>query len=112
MLLLSSFCPCCFCFMQCVAPDYLLVHEAVADKFLKLMLEALKVQYGKDDPAILESMGCIVQVPHAQRQVELIQEAEHSGQCVVLGGGSAACRAEVKKVAPTFLLNPPRSCCL
>jgi aldehyde dehydrogenase (NAD+) len=87
------------CGQTCVAPDYLLVHEKVHDRFLELLTATLK-QFWGDDPAQSPDYCRIVNARHHRRLSELIPG---SGQ-VVLGGQSDASSLYI---APTVLRDVP-----
>jgi aldehyde dehydrogenase (NAD+) len=78
----------------CVAPDYLLVEESIADRFVELLGEAIVDFYGAD-PASSENYGRIVTDEHFQRLVALLSDAT-----VAIGGQSDA---GTRFLAPTVL---------
>ncbi len=78
------------CGQICIAPDYLLVDEAVRDVFLEKLRAAIAPQ-----------TGVMVSERHAQRMRALIDDAVKRGAGVVLGGGSNG-----RIVEPTVLQNP------
>jgi aldehyde dehydrogenase (NAD+) len=80
----------------CVAPDYVLVHEAVHDRLLDAIKKRLHESYG-DDPQKNPDYGRIINERHHQRVAKLIPSGE-----VVVGGQSDA---KDKYIAPTVLKN-------
>lgn len=55
----------------CVAPDYLLVHESIHDRFVQALKTAIDEFFGSD-PSRSEYYGRIINERHAQRLVKLI----------------------------------------
>jgi aldehyde dehydrogenase (NAD+) len=82
----------------CVAPDYLLVHEAVLASTLTRLKETIREFYG-EDPKRSPDYGRIVNARHHQRLVRLLDDGE-----VVTGG--QADEAD-RYLAPTVLKNVP-----
>ena len=82
------------CGQTCVAPDYILCHSSVKDRFLELLKQEVARQYGVD-PLRNPNYGKIITRKHFQRVAGLIDP-----QKVVLGGQTddAALRIE-----PTIL---------
>ena len=78
----------------CVAPDYVLVDEAVQDKFVNALRTSIKDFYGTN-PHASDSYGRIVSPRHFDRLVSLM-----NGGTVVVGGESAA---QDRYIAPTVL---------
>ena len=82
----------------CIAPDYLLVKQAVYDEFIKKLKKALKEQFGKN-PQTSKDYGRIVNTSHFNRLVSYIETAN----CEVVGGASDA---DTRYIEPTLLLQP------
>jgi acyl-CoA reductase-like NAD-dependent aldehyde dehydrogenase len=82
----------------CVAPDYLLVHEAVREPLLRLMKDALRLFYGAD-PEQSPDYGRIVDFRNFQRIRALLREGS-----VVEGGGSNEASLYI---APTIIRDVP-----
>jgi aldehyde dehydrogenase (NAD+) len=59
----------------CVAPDYLMVHEKVRDRFLDKMKTTVREFYG-DDPQKSSDYGRIVNTRHHQRLSKLLPSGE------------------------------------
>jgi aldehyde dehydrogenase (NAD+) len=78
----------------CVAPDYVLVDEAVQDKFVNALRTSIKDFYGTN-PHASDSYGRIVSPRHFDRLVSLM-----NGGTVIVGGESAA---QDRYIAPTVL---------
>lgn len=84
------------CGQTCVAPDFILCHSSVEDKFVAAVKEEIKAQYG-EEPLNNPDYGKIINEKHFQRVRGLIQQEK-----VVVGGASneATCQIE-----PTVLGN-------
>jgi aldehyde dehydrogenase (NAD+) len=78
----------------CIAPDYLLVHEAVHDGLLQRLGHAIDDFYG-DDPRQSRDYGRIINDRHFDRLVRLIEPAK-----VVHGGKSDASE---RYIEPTLM---------
>jgi len=85
------------CGQTCVAPDYLLIHERVHDRFLDLLAGAVKTFWG-ERPEASADYGRIINARHHRRLVNLIPG---SGEVVV---GGQADEASLY-IAPTVLKN-------
>jgi aldehyde dehydrogenase (NAD+) len=84
---------------SCVAPDYVLVHEAIEDALLARMKKTLEDFFGAD-PRHSPDYGRIVNVRHHRRLVQLL-----AGSGSVLVGGEADEAA--RYLAPTILRDVP-----
>ena len=71
----------------CVAPDFVLVHEAVHDRFAAAFREAVRTMYG-DEVAKSPDFGRIVDDRHFLRLVDLIERERVSGAVPLFGGTS------------------------
>ncbi len=85
------------CGQTCVAPDYLLVHRSVHDKFVKALTDVIKEFFG-DDPKQSADYGRIINARHHRRLASLIP---NSGQVACGGTGDE----ESRYFAPTVLTN-------
>ena len=83
----------------CVAPDYLLVHEVVHDRFMELLAKTITSFYGQR-PAESPDYGRIISERHHRRLMELLPG---SGDRGVGGEGDESQRY----IAPTVLTNVP-----
>jgi aldehyde dehydrogenase (NAD+) len=83
----------------CVAPDYVLVHEAVEGALLERMKQVITEFFG-DDPRKSPDYGRIVNARHHRRLMKLIP-----GSGEVFAGGVAD--EEDRYIAPTILRNVP-----
>jgi aldehyde dehydrogenase (NAD+) len=81
----------------CVAPDYVLVDSAVADRFLEALGRAVHTFYG-DDPAVSADYGRIVNERHWDRIHGLV-EGSRRARVAIGGGGDRSSRY----LAPTVL---------
>jgi aldehyde dehydrogenase (NAD+) len=85
----------------CVAPDYILLHRDVKDKFIETLKNEIKIQYGEDAQKS-KDYSRIINQRHAQRVAKLI-EPYHNTEKLVYGG-----RVDIddKYVEPTVILDP------
>jgi len=86
------------CGQTCVAPDYVLVHEHVHDRFIAQMRSVVREFYG-DDAQASPDFGRIINEHHFQRLQKL------------LGSGDIAIGGQVdptdRFISPTVLVNVP-----
>ena len=68
------------CGQTCVAPDYVLVHEAVKEEFLKLLKSEIRAMYG-EDPLKNPDYGKMINRKHFDRVLGLMKEEN-----LILGG--------------------------
>jgi len=80
----------------CIAPDYLLVHEAIKDKLLKIIKITIKEFYG-DDPLESPDYGRIINEQHFSRLSDLLKEGD------IVAGGSV--NLDNLYIAPTVINN-------
>ncbi len=85
----------------CVAPDYLLVHESVAEPLLEEMKRAV-VRFFGDDPSKSDDYPRMISVRAAERMEQLLGTASR-----ILWGGEV--RSAEKYVAPSFVEAPEES---
>ncbi|GMI30657.1 hypothetical protein TeGR_g3966, partial [Tetraparma gracilis] len=90
----------------CVAPDYLLVQEDVADDVVAGLKSSLRSMFGDDVKKSVFSRN--VSEMHTKRLVEMIGDAESLGGTVVCGGAATA-DIPGRYFEPTIILNPPKS---
>ncbi len=83
----------------CVAPDYLLVHEAIEDAFLHRLTAKIQDFYG-DDPEKSPDLARIVNDRHHARLSGLLGEGE-----IVCGGET---NPETRYIAPTVIRGVTR----
>ncbi len=69
----------------CIAPDYVFVHQTVADEFMNLLKSTIKSYYG-DDAATSGSYNRIVNDKHFKRVEGYFQDALSKGAVVEYGG--------------------------
>ena len=81
----------------CVAPDYVIVQENMAEKFISVLRQTIKDFYG-DDPAASDDYARIVNQRHFQRIVSYLEDEN-----VTLGGEH---KEQERYIAPTIVLNP------
>lgn len=82
----------------CVAPDHVLIHESVAEEFIKLATAAI-VQFFGPDPRLSPDYGRIVDRSHLERLLALLP-----GCRIVVGGRHDAAD---RYLAPTLVTAPP-----
>lgn len=82
------------CGQTCIAPDYVLVEEAVHDRFMELLKREIACQYGHDAFANPD-YGKIINQKHFDRICGLIDAGK-----VVYGGQT---KAETLQIAPTVM---------
>lgn len=73
----------------CIAPEYVLVHESVADEFTKLVGEKIRELYDSEGKGLAESdyVPRIINENHQQRIAALVADAKEKGATVAFGGG-------------------------
>ncbi len=82
----------------CIAPDYLLVHESVRDKFIKHLQRRIVRSYGEG--AGSKSLAGIISPRHADRLRGMLKEAQDGGAEVISGG-----TGEGTRIAPTLVAS-------
>jgi aldehyde dehydrogenase (NAD+) len=85
----------------CVAPDYVLVHQAVEEGLVSRLKETIHSFFG-DDPRNSPDFGRIVNARHHRRLMKLIP-----GSGEIVTGGTAD--EDARYIAPTVLRNVPES---
>lgn len=71
----------------CIAPDYLLIHENVKEKFIGEFKTAVEKLYGSLESINNSPDYCrIINKEHAERLVSLVKEAETRGAKIEFGG--------------------------
>lgn len=84
------------CGQTCVAPDYVLCHKSVRDRFVELLKEEISRQYGKD-PLQNADYGHIINQKHFERVCSLIDSNK-----TVHGGRT---NADTLQIEPTVMTN-------
>ncbi len=84
------------CGQTCVAPDFILCHKSVKDKFVKAVCEEIAGQYG-DKPLQNVDYGKIINEKHFDRLLGLIDQNK-----VVCGGDA---NRDTLQIAPTVMDN-------
>ena len=85
----------------CTAPDYLLVHEAIAENYVAALCRTITEFYG-DDPRQSESYARIVNRKQHDHLTELLQDGVGKGATVACGGTHDLAD---RYVAPTILTD-------
>ena len=90
----------------CVAPDYLLVHEAVREPLLAEIRAVVQRFYNSDGEGVVasNSFARIVNQHHFERVAGLLEDAQQRGATVALGGHVDE---RQRFIEPTVLLNVP-----
>ncbi len=86
----------------CIAPDYVLVHESVKNKFVQLLQQEMQRQYG-EQPVGTPFYTDLVSEKHLKRTVQLVERSLEQGGTLV-SGGNAACKG--RSYPPTVILEP------
>lgn len=86
----------------CVAPDYLLVHDSVSQRFLEAMNSEIKKMYGESDAARRQSsdFARIINFGHFDRLKKMMEESEQEGAGIEIGG---EIDGSENYIAPTIL---------
>ncbi|PHI21470.1 aldehyde dehydrogenase family protein [Lewinellaceae bacterium SD302] len=87
------------CGQTCIAPDYLLVEEKVADDFKVAYLNAIKKLYGSD-PKKSGDLARVVNEKHFNRIKDLLDKAIEDGATVAAGGQTDS---KENYIAPTLV---------
>jgi aldehyde dehydrogenase (NAD+) len=69
----------------CIAPDYVLVHESISQRFLEEIKKTITSFYG-DDASVSESYNRMVNHNHFQRVKGYLQDALGKGATIAYGG--------------------------
>ena len=86
----------------CIAPDYVLCHEKVYDKFLKETIKFLIKSYGDEaDQQQSSHYSRIISTQHCQRLQGLLEDGKKSGK-IVFGG---KIDVESRFVQPTLIVD-------
>ena len=88
----------------CIAPDYLLIEEKIADQFTKEFESRVTQMFG-NNPIDSDDLGMIVNKAHYNRILKLIKEAVKDGAKLHVPGGVLELGEERRKIAPCFLTN-------
>jgi aldehyde dehydrogenase (NAD+) len=91
----------------CVAPDYVLVHEAVAERFAAALTAVISRFYGEDEAARAASvnLACMVSPAACRRLERALAGALAEGARLVAGG---RIDAEARRVSPTVITDVRR----
>jgi aldehyde dehydrogenase (NAD+) len=88
----------------CIAPDYVLLHESVYDRFVAEMGKVIDGMYNEDNNGIEHSAsyGRIVNDRHFDRLVGNLQDAVANGAKIERGGGTQPAQ---RFIEPTLISN-------
>ncbi len=71
----------------CVAPDYLLVHKSIKEKFIKEFVKSIKELYGEDETLKKENHYCrLIDKDHFGKMNEMLEDAKQNGSKIIYGG--------------------------
>ena len=87
----------------CISPDYVFVHKKVKDRFVPLLIKAIKEQWGPGGNLQDEycDMGKSIDSEHTQVLLDMLN-SDHGGKVLLGGVGSA----EGRYVEPTVIESP------
>ena len=88
----------------CIAPDYLLIEDKIADQFTKEFEYRITQMFG-NNPIDSDDLGMIVNKAHYNRILKLIKDAMKDGAKLHVPGGVLELGEERRKIAPCFLTN-------
>lgn len=86
----------------CVAPDYVAVHQSVADEFVEKLVEAVKAEYGATPDArkLTDDFARVIDDRAFARLKALIEDSVEAGATLAIGGEFDA---DERYIAPTIL---------
>jgi aldehyde dehydrogenase (NAD+) len=90
----------------CIAPDYLMLESSISDAFIQELIKKIEKFYGStiEHQKRSPDYGCMISEKHAQRALDLIQDAVARGAKIVYGG---EVDIENRFVQPTLLVDLP-----
>lgn len=88
----------------CIAPDYILAHESIADRFTQALVREVTAMYNPKGQGFENNPEYprIINARHFERIKGLIEDAREKGATFVMGG---TYRAEDRYIAPTVVTN-------
>ena len=88
----------------CIAPEYVVAHESVAEELVETLKVKMTEQYNAEQTGFENSpnMNCIINERHMQRIVGLIDDALEKGATLAFGGKNFP---EKRIIEPTILTN-------
>jgi aldehyde dehydrogenase (NAD+) len=88
----------------CVAPEYVIAHESISERFSLLIKEQMEILYNSENTGFNESkyVPRIINGRHTKRIKSLIDDAVKKGAQTVLGGGADL---QDRFIEPTILKN-------
>lgn len=88
----------------CIAPDYVLVHESVAQRYTDALVKEIRAQYDAAGKGFENSPDVprIINARHFERIKGLLDDAKAKGATFALGGDT---RAEDRYISPTVVTN-------
>ena len=92
----------------CIAPDYVIVHDSIADEFLDLIVKKIKSLYDSEGTGLQNSpyVPRIINQRHQTRIKGLIDDALKKGARLVFGGHT---NAKDRYIEPTVLTDMSES---
>jgi len=85
----------------CIAPDYILVHKNVAQKFSEILIKTIAKFYGTD-PKKSEDYSRVINKNHTLRLKGLIEQSQKDGAQILSGG---VIDVDERYISPTILKN-------
>ncbi|MDB9960961.1 aldehyde dehydrogenase family protein [Oceanihabitans sp.] len=85
----------------CIAPDYVLIKDAIKEKFIAALKEQLKLFY-TEDASTSDSICRIVNARHFDRLKQYIEDAKSKGATIEMGGKT---NSEDNFIEPTVISN-------
>ena len=85
----------------CIAPDYVLVHEEVSEKFAKILQEVTRLFIG-DNAQTSENYSRIINHTQHTRMKELLADSRAKGDVIIEGGNS---EDDDNFIEPTIILS-------
>ena len=72
----------------CIAPDYLLVHNSVADRLVEKLISTIQSLYGENTTAAspAKDLSRMVTTAHTERLIQMLDDAVETGARVAYGG--------------------------
>jgi len=88
----------------CIAPDYVLAHESVMQRYVDTLVKEITAMYNPDGKGFDKNpeFPRIINARHFERIKALVEDARAKGAKIVMGGEY---RAEDRYIAPTVVTN-------
>lgn len=87
----------------CVAPDYLLVHHSIKEKFIDELISSIKSLYGENENLTRENNYCrMINKDHLKSVKDILDDAVAKGGKVIYGG---EINEDDNLISPTLIQN-------